>query len=107
MTPPDRCQIAIVGYSYRMPGGIKTDEDFWELLTNRKIIQVPVATRYGKGYLPVVGQATPGRFASAYEGLIIDEEELQFDCKLFGISTHEASHMDPQSKMLLSCTWEA
>ncbi|MBE7171675.1 MAG: SDR family NAD(P)-dependent oxidoreductase [Williamsia sp.] len=101
------CEIAIVGYSYRMPGGIKTDDDFWEVLKERKVIQVPIETRYGKGYVPVAGKSTPGRFASAYEGLIINEEELQFDCKLFGISTHEASQMDPQIKMLLSCTGEA
>src|SRR5690554_4471292 len=107
MNNPDKQEIAIVGYSYRMPGGIKTDEDFWEVLKSRKTIQVPIETRYGKGYLPFAGQSTPGRFASAYEGLLLNEDELQFDCKLFGVSTQEASHMDPQIKLLLSCTWEA
>ena len=31
--------VAIVGYSYRMPGGIRSDADFWRLLEDREIVQ--------------------------------------------------------------------
>ena len=41
--------VAIVGYSYRMPGGIHTDDDFWRLLSEREIVQEPITDRYGKG----------------------------------------------------------
>ena len=90
-----------------MPGGIKSDEDFWELLSNRKVVRVPVKDRFGQGYEPIAGQSGPSRFASPYEGLMINEEELLFDSKLFGLSPYEAKFMDPQIKLLLSSTWEA
>jgi len=99
--------VAIVGYSYRMPGGIRSDEDFWRLLRERDIVRESIAGRYGRGYRPV-GKPSDfdSRFASPYEGLIRDGEELLFDCRLFGMSVQEASYMDPQIKLLLTCAWE-
>ena len=103
--PPHR-PVAIVGYSYRMPGGIRTDEDFWRLLSEREIVQEPIADRYGRGYRPVGGFSGPGRFASRYEGLIRDDGEKLFDRSLFGLSQNEVTSMDPQMRMLLTCAWE-
>ena len=76
--------IAIVGYSYRMPGGIRSDDDFWRLLSEREIIQEPVTDRYGRGAQPIGGFSGPERLASPYEGLIRDGDEWLFDNKLFG-----------------------
>ena len=98
---------AIVGYSYRMPGGIRTDADFWRLLSEREIIQEPVADRYGQGYQPVGGFSGPGRFASPYEGLIREDGEKLFDRSLFGMSHNETMQTDPQVRMTLSCASEA
>ena len=99
--------IAIVGYSYRMPGGIRTDDDFWKLLSEREIVQEPVTDRYGKGYQPIGGFSGPGRFASPYEGLIREDGEKFFDRSLFGLSHNESLQADPQLRMLLTCAWEA
>ena len=101
-----RVPIAVVGYSYRLPGGICTDEEFWRLLTEREIVQEPVTDRYGQGYRPVGGYSGPGRFASPYEGLIREDGEKLFDRNLFGLSQNEMTSMDPQMRMLLSCSWE-
>ena len=98
--------VAIVGYSHRMPGGIDTDDDFWRLLRDREIVREPVTDRYGKGYQPIGGQSGPGRFASAYEGLIRDDREKLFDRSLFGLSHTEATSADAQVRMLLTCAWE-
>ena len=98
--------VAIVGYSYRMPGGIHTDEDFWRLLSEREIVQEPVTERYGRGYQPIGGFSGPGRFASPYEGLIREDEERLFDRSLFGISHNEMMATDPQLRMLLGCAWD-
>ena len=98
--------VAIVGYSYRMPGGIHTDDDFWRLLSEREIVQEPITDRYGKGYRPVGGFSGPGRFASPHEGLIREDEEKLFDRSLFGLSQNEMTLMDPQVRMLLTCAWE-
>ena len=98
--------VAIVGYSYRMPGGIRSDSDFWQLLCEREIVQEPVTDRYGRGYRPVGRFSGPGRFASPYEGLIREDGEKLIDPKLFGLSQDEVLAMDPQVRMLLNCSWE-
>ena len=99
--------VAIVGYSYRMPGGIRSDSDFWHLLAERKIVQEPITDRYGKGLLPIGGFSGPGRLASPYEGLIRDQDEMLFDRTFFGLSQFELRQTEPQVRMLLNCAWEA
>jgi acyl transferase domain-containing protein len=100
-------RYALVGYGFRMPRGIYTAGDFWQLLSRRGFIREPAAGRYGPGYEPVLEDAGPNRFAASYEGLMRGDEPYMFGCRLFGISTREASVMDPQMRMLLTCTWEA
>ena len=105
-SPKSEEAVAIVGYSYRMPGGIRTDDDFWRLLSEREIVQEPVTDRYGKGYQPIGEFSGPGRFASPYEGLIREDGEKFFDRSLFGLSHNEMLLADPQVRMLLTCAWE-
>ncbi len=95
-----------MGYSHRMPGGIDSDAQFWDLLSQRKIVREPIATRYGRGHAPIGEFSGPGRFASPYEGLILDENELLFDPTLFGMSQNELTQTEPQIRMLLNCAWE-
>ena len=105
--PQPQLPMAIVGYSHRLPGGLRTDDDFWRLLGEREIVQEPVTDRYGRGYRPVGGFSGPGRFASPWEGLIREDREALFDRSLFGMSHNEMLATDPQLRMLLSCAWEA
>ena len=98
--------VAIVGYSYRMPGGIRSDADFWHMLQEREIVQEPVSRRYGRGHRPIGEFSGPGRLASPYEGLIRDGDELLFDRTLFGMSHNELRQTEPQVRMLLNCAWE-
>ncbi len=104
--PPLHMPVAIVGYSYRLPGGLRDDAAFWQLLAEREIVQEPITERYGRGYRPVGGFSGPGRFASPHEGLIRDDVEKLFDRGLFGLSQNEMTSTDPQMRMLLTCTWE-
>ena len=104
--PKPEDAVAIVGYSYRMPGGVDTDDDFWRLLSEREIVREPITGRYGRGYRPIGDFSGPGRFASPYEGLIREEGEKLFDRSLFGMSHHEMLSTDPHVRMLLTCTWE-
>ena len=103
---PPQMPVAIVGYSHRLPGGILTDKEFWRLLSEREIVQEPIADRYGRGYRPIGEFSGPGRFASSYEGLIRDDGEKLFDRSLFGLSQNEMKLMDPQMRMLLTGAWE-
>ena len=103
----DNLKIAVVGYSYLLPGGIRTDEDFWKLLTDRSYVQSPIKERYGRGFLPIGGYFGPQRMISHYEGHVENEEECQLDYKFFGISYNEFMNLDPQLRMLLSQSWQA
>ena len=107
MASGDRVPIAIIGYGYRLPGGIKSDDNFWKLISERGFVQEPIENRYGKGQCPHDGFDSPMRVASPYEGLIRDGDDLAFDCALFGMSPNDAKRMEPQIKMMLSTTWEA
>ena len=104
--PNSGMEVAITGYSYRMPGGIRTDDDFWRLLSEREIVQEPITDRYGRGYRPIGGFSGPSRFASPWEGLIREDGEKLFDRALFGMSQNEMVLTDPQVRMLLTCAWE-
>ncbi|MDE0247611.1 MAG: acyltransferase domain-containing protein [Gammaproteobacteria bacterium] len=99
--------VAIVGYAYRMPGGIRTDDDSWRLLSEREVVREHIGERYGRGYQPIGRFSGPGRFGSRYEGLIRDEAEQGMDRSLFGVSRNEMTYMDPQIRMLLGCAWES
>ncbi len=105
--PSVKSDVAIVGYSHRLPGGIHSDSEFWSLLCAREIVQEPISDRYGRGHLPIGEFSGPGRLASPYEGLIRDDEELLFDRTFFGMSHHELRQTEPQVRMLLNCAWEA
>ena len=77
--PKSENGVAIVGYSYRMPGGICSDSDFWRLLSEREIVQESIADRYGRGHMPISESSGLGGLASPNEGLIRDDDELLFD----------------------------
>ena len=105
--PASGFPVAVTGYGYRLPGGLRTDDDFWRLLSEREIVREPITGRYGRGYAPIGGFSGPGRFASPWEGLIREDEEKLFDCSVFGMSYNEMMATDPQLRMLLTCAWEA
>ena len=86
---------------------MRSDDDFWLLLSERDIVREPVARRYGKGVQPVGGSSGGSRLASSFEGLIRDDDEWLFDRSLFGVSQNEMLRLEPQVRMLLTCAWEA
>ena len=100
-------KVAICGYGYRLPGGLRNDEAVWNLLAQRDFVQEDIGARYGPNEVPWDGQASPHRVASPYEGLMTEEDAFSFDCALFGMNRNEAERMDPQIKLLLQATWEA
>ncbi|SDM38948.1 type I polyketide synthase [Allokutzneria albata] len=84
--------IVIVGMSCRFPGGVRSPEEFWELMrSGGDAITEPPADR---GW-PV--SAAGGFLDGAYD----------FDAAFFGISPREALAMDPQQRVFLELCWEA
>ena len=102
----DLNSIAIIGIGCRLPGGIASPRQFWELLCNGgdAIREVP-AERWDTEALFAADPAAPGRTYARRGGFVNDID--QFDAEFFGISPREAAHVDPQQRLLLETAHEA
>ncbi|WP_024802971.1 type I polyketide synthase [Nocardia sp. BMG51109] len=90
--------IAIIGMSCRLPGGIASPEDLWQLVADGVDAITPFPEDRGwpedsgEKYAPV------GGFLSG---------AAEFDAGFFRISPREALTMDPQQRLVLEVAWEA
>jgi acyl transferase domain-containing protein/ribosomal protein S18 acetylase RimI-like enzyme/aryl carrier-like protein len=89
--------IAIVGMSCRLPGGIETPDDLWEVLAAAEC----VIGSYPK---------SRGNWPSAAEYPGIDQggyltDGDAFDASFFRVSPTEAQITDPQQRILLELAW--
>ena len=97
--------FAVVGYAVRFPGAADADE-FWNLLQQGRdaISEVP-GDRWDveQFYDPEPGAA--GKMVTRRAGFL--DDVAGFDASFFGVSTREATFMDPQHRFLLETAWRA
>lgn len=103
-SPNSPSPIAILGMAMRLPGGVRTADDFWDMLVNKKEGRCPVPeNRYNiKEWYHSSGR--PGTLASTH-GHFIHQDLGHFD-REFSMSPNDASKIDPQQRLLLEVVWE-
>ena len=98
-------QIAVCGIGVRLPGGIRTCDDYWDLLFHGRDARGPVpSSRYNaQGFNSSLGGKDG---MDIQHGYFLDGDLGALDTSFFRLTKSELEKTDPQQRMLLEVTRE-
>ncbi|KAK2814254.1 Type I Iterative PKS, partial [Arthroderma sp. PD_2] len=96
--------VAIVGMALRLPGGVKSPDELWKFLIEKKngVCEVP-GSRYTVDSF--YSEHNP-HCVKTRHGYFLDEDAACFDAPFFSINADEAAQIDPQQRKLMEVFWE-
>ncbi len=103
----DSDQVAVIAMSCRLPGGVSSPDDFWEMLLEGRdcVARAPMSRLDMDEDVYVPQQGVSGKSYTDRAAFIEDAE--RFDHEFFSISRAEALLMDPQQRLMLEVAYEA
>ncbi|KAI3574484.1 beta-ketoacyl synthase [Fusarium oxysporum f. sp. albedinis] len=96
--------IAIVGYSFKLPQGVEDDDAFWDVLENRRNLMTdwPESRVKTDSFTSNKHQKWNGK-----GGHFVNDDVAAFDAPFFSLTAKEASAMDPMQRWTLEATYHA
>ncbi|MER6626413.1 beta-ketoacyl synthase N-terminal-like domain-containing protein, partial [Streptomyces sp. NPDC000931] len=97
--------IAIVATGCRLPGGVDTPEQLWDMVSQGREARGPLPDDRGWDLPGLLDGLDDERRLAMDRGSFL-RDVFDFDPAFFGISPREAEAMDPQQRILLELAWE-
>ncbi|KAL7940024.1 polyketide synthase [Trichoderma barbatum] len=99
--------IAVVGMAMRLPGRVRSDEEFWKLLIEKRsaLCDVPDDRFNVAAFSNPIGSKS-GTFKPSKAYFLSDVDIKQFDTSVFPLSRTELERLDPNQRQLLEVAYE-
>lgn len=98
--------VAVVGIGCRLPGDVRSPDEFWDLLCSGRNTTRPLPAERWRRYENRSPEYAAALRDAVRHGSFLSDVE-GFDAEFFGLSPREAELMDPQQRILMETAWEA